>query len=157
MVKSNNLGWSGINCLFCNFFKLLSRNIHCCNYKIPLGPLLCFFCLTLKMGTSCCRKNSVNNCQHTRRNNPEERRLQIHLGGSLKPGKILLVVPVLSLINQVHVLPSYLRSILIKFFCLILCFPSDLPFGLSSKIIYAFFSPYVLYAPPISTSFTGIT
>jgi hypothetical protein len=65
-------------------------------------------------------------------------------------------VPILSQINPIHIIPSYLRPILILYTHLCLSFPSGLfPSGLPTNILYALLStPFVLHALPISFSLT---
>jgi hypothetical protein len=66
------------------------------------------------------------------------------------------LVPILSHIDPVHTIPSYLRSILVLFTHLRLGLPSGLfSSGFPTNILYAFhFSPFVLHALPISSSLT---
>ena len=45
----------------------------------------------LKMGRSVCTETPANNYHPTLRNSPEERRFQLHRGGSLKSGFFILV------------------------------------------------------------------
>jgi hypothetical protein len=78
----------------------------------------------------------------TPRNIPEGRRFPLHGGGSLKSGKMSLLVPILSYNNAVHILPSYLRSDLILSSQLGLLFQVVFLLGFPSKTFYPFlFSP----------------
>jgi hypothetical protein len=68
-----------------------------------------------------------------------------------------ILVPILSQINPVHAITSYVRSILILSTHLCHRLPSGLfPSGIHTKIIYAFLvSEFVLHALPISSSLTS--
>jgi hypothetical protein len=79
--------------------------------------------------------------------------LKVHYRVHMSPP----LVPILSQINQIHTIPTYLSKInLVLFTHLCLGLSSGLfPSGFRTSILYAFLSSqFVLHALPISSSFT---